>query len=226
MTLSEVDAQRDRMVREQLQARHITDPNVLRAMRDIPRHEFVRPDLAKYAYADHALPIGLDQTISQPYIVAYMLEQLALTGDELVLEIGTGSGYQTALLATLAREVISLERHLPLAEQAAQLLGKLDITNAVVHVGDGSQGLSDMAPFDVIVVSAAAPSIPRALMIQLAEGGRLIIPVGDRKQQYIEKVVRYGNSWHIEQLIPVVFVPLLGKFGFGQQERDSEPKRR
>jgi protein-L-isoaspartate(D-aspartate) O-methyltransferase len=122
--------------------------------------------------------------------------------------------------------VISLERHLPLAEQAAKLLGKLDITNAVVHVGDGSQGLSDMAPFDVIVVSAAAPSIPRALMIQLAEGGRLILPVGDRKQQYLEKVVRCGNSWHIEQLIPVVFVPLLGKFGFGQQERDSEPKRR
>jgi protein-L-isoaspartate(D-aspartate) O-methyltransferase len=214
MVLSDFEAQREQMVRDQLLARHITNPHVLRAMRTVPRHEFVRPDLLKYAYADHALPIGLDQTISQPYIVAYMLEQLALTGSEIVLEIGTGSGYQTALLSLLAREVISLERHVPLAEQAAHLLDKLGYANVVIHAGDGSQGLSDMAPFDAIVVSAAAPSIPQALMAQLADGGRMILPVGDKQQQYLEKVGRGGNRWHIEQLIPVVFVPLLGKYGF------------
>jgi protein-L-isoaspartate(D-aspartate) O-methyltransferase len=218
---SEFDAQRERMVREQLEARHITDLHVIRAMRTVPRHEFIRPDMLKHAYSDHALPIGLEQTISQPYIVAYMLEQLDLTGQETVLEVGTGSGYQTALLSHLAREVISLERHGPLAEQAAQALEKLGCENVTIHVGDGSQGLSDMAPFDAIIVSAAAPSLPTMLMSQLAERGRMILPVGDRHRQYLEKVVRVGNSWHVEQLIPVVFVPLLGKHGFGQHERES-----
>jgi protein-L-isoaspartate(D-aspartate) O-methyltransferase len=219
---SEFDSQRERMVRDQVEARQISDPHVLNAFRSVPRHEFVRADMLTYAYSDNALPIGLEQTISQPYIVAYMLEQLALTGTETVLEVGTGSGYQTALLSLLAREVISIERHQPLAEQAALSLDKFGYDNVVIHVGDGSQGLRDMAPFDAIIVSAAAPSVPSMLMTQLADHGRMILPVGDRHHQYLEKVVRVGNSWHIEQLISVVFVPLLGKQGFGQHEQKSE----
>ena len=219
---SEFDSQRERMVRDQVEARHISDPHVLQAFRSVPRHEFVRADMIAHAYSDNALPIGLEQTISQPYIVAYMLEQLALTGTETVLEVGTGSGYQTALLSLLAGEVISIERQQLLAEQAAALLDKLGYDNIVIHAGDGSQGLRDMAPFDAIIVSAAAPSVPSMLMTQLADYGRMILPVGDRHHQYLEKVTRVGNSWHIEQLIPVMFVPLLGKQGFGQHEQNSE----
>lgn len=220
------EASRNRMVRDQLEARNISDPAVLRAMRTIPRHQFVPTEIQQYAYNDNALPIGLEQTISQPYIVAYMLEQLALTGNEEVLEIGTGSGYLTALLCELAGHVISVERHQQLAERAAQHLDKLNCANVEILVGDGSQGLPDMAPFDVIIVSAAAPSIPRVLMTQLSDYGRMILPVGDQDRQYLEKVVRAGSSWHVEQLMQVVFVPLLGKHGFVEQSQKHKHKRR
>ncbi|MBX3065897.1 MAG: protein-L-isoaspartate(D-aspartate) O-methyltransferase [Anaerolineae bacterium] len=214
------------MVRDQLEARNISDPAVLRAMRTVPRHQFVPTEMQQYAYNDSALPIGLEQTISQPYIVAYMLEQLAFTGSEDVLEIGTGSGYLTALLCELAGHVISVERHQQLAERAGQHLDKLNCSNVEILVGDGSQGLPDMAPFDVIVVSAAAPSIPRVLMTQLSDQGRMILPVGDQDRQYLEKVVRAGSSWHVEQLMQVVFVPLLGKHGFIEQPQKHKHKRR
>ncbi len=208
---------RERMVQEQLEARHITDPHVLRAMREIPRHHFVPHELEHLAYRDSPLPIGQDQTISQPYIVAYMTECLALTGCETVLEIGTGSGYQTAILCQLARHVYSIERHDSLAERAAANIDALGIENVEIHVGDGSQGLPDMAPFDAIVISAAAPALPIALRGQLAEGGRMVLPVGDSQSQYLERVYRCGNTWNIEQLMPVMFVLLIGRYGFSQR---------
>lgn len=212
---------RKRMVREQLETRNITDPRVLMAMREIPRHHFVPDDLCHLAYRDSPLPIGQDQTISQPYIVAYMVQALNLAEYETILEIGTGSGYQTAILCQLAAHVVTIERHKLLAERAAQNLEKLGVNNLELHVGDGSQGVPDMAPFDAIIVSAAAPAIPKMLMSQLDEGGRLVLPVGDRYHQCLERIIRFGNTWQVEQLIPVMFVPLLGRYGFGQRTSDS-----
>lgn len=212
---------RSLMVREQLEARNITDSRVLAAMRDVPRHHFVPTELSHLAYRDSPLPIGQEQTISQPYIVAYMLEALQLNGYETILEVGTGSGYQTALLAQLAHQVISIERVGLLAEYAAQKINNLGIENIEIYEGDGSQGLPDMAPFDAIIVSAAAPSVPQMLMMQLNEGGRLVLPVGDRHHQYLEKIYRIGRTWQVEELIPVMFVPLLGRYGFGQRTADS-----
>ncbi len=207
-------ALRERMVAEQLEGRGITDPRVLTAMRKVPRHEFVPEDLRHMAYRDGPLPIGHGQTISQPYIVALMTQYLMLTGEETVLEVGTGSGYQTAILCELSRQVFSVERNAALAEQAADRLTKLGYKNVEIHVGDGSQGLPDMAPFDAILVSAAAPAIPGPLRSQLGDGGRLVIPVGDRESQVLERVWRTGETWRIEHLAPVLFVPLYGRYGF------------
>jgi protein-L-isoaspartate(D-aspartate) O-methyltransferase len=205
---------RERMVQEQLEARNIFDPRVLTAMRDIPRHYFVPDELRHLAYRDGPLPIGLEQTISQPFIVAYMTQCLQLSGHEMVLEIGTGSGYQTAILCQLANHVVSIERHGALAERAAEKLDALGINNVEIHEGDGSQGVPDMAPFDAILVSAAVPAIPNTLMAQLAENGRMVLPVGDSYNQYLERVSRTGNIWQIEQLIPVMFVLMIGRYGF------------
>jgi protein-L-isoaspartate(D-aspartate) O-methyltransferase len=215
---------RERMIQEQLEARNIFDPRVLTAMRDVPRHHFVPDELRHLAYRDGPLPIGYEQTISQPFIVAYMTQCLQLSGHETVLEIGTGSGYQTAILCQLANHVVSVERHGPLAERAAANLEALGIENVEIHEGDGSQGLPDMAPFDAILVSAAAPAIPHALLAQLAESGRMILPVGDSYNQYLERVYRMGNTWQIEQLIPVMFVLMIGRFGFGPRMADP-PQR-
>jgi protein-L-isoaspartate(D-aspartate) O-methyltransferase len=193
-------------------------------MRDIPRHHFVPDELRHLAYRDGPLPIGYEQTISQPFIVAYMTQCLQLSGHETVLEIGTGSGYQTAILCQLANHVVSVERHGALAERAAASLEALGLENVEIHEGDGSQGLPDMAPFDAILVSAAAPAIPHALLAQLAESGRMVLPVGDSYNQYLERVYRMGNTWQIEQLIPVMFVLMIGRYGFNPRMADS-PQR-
>ncbi len=209
------EALRERMVREQLIARGIRDPRVLEAMRRVPRHEFVPPHLRDHAYEDGPLPIGGGQTISQPYIVAYMTQALALRPDDVVLEIGTGSGYQTAILCELARQVYSLERRPELAERAREVLTRLGYRHVQLHVGDGTQGLPEFAPYDAILVTAAAPAIPAPLREQLAEGGRLVLPTGDRKQQILRRVRRQdGDHWTVEDLIAVVFVPLYGQHGF------------
>lgn len=206
---------RDEMVEKQLRERGIHDQRVLDAMRRVPRHMFVASELQHLAYRDCPLPIGENQTISQPYIVALMTELLHLTGTERVLEVGMGSGYQTAILCELAAQVYTLERVPRLAEHGAAALARLGYENVEVHVGDGSQGLPDMAPFDAILVAAAAPALPGPLRSQLSEhGGRMVLPVGDDKRQYLEVVVRQGNRWEIERTIPVRFVPLVGRYGF------------
>lgn len=205
---------RERMVREQLIARDIVDPRVIDAMRTVPRHRFVADHLQALAYDDGPLPIGQDQTISQPYIVAYMTQALELTMDDVVLEIGTGSGYQTAILCRLARMVFSLERYPALAGHACLVLSDLGCSNVEVHIGDGSQGLPDMAPFNAIIVTAAAPAIPGPLRAQMAGQGRLVLPIGDRRQQALQRIRRRGDAWDVERLIPVMFVPLYGRYGF------------
>jgi len=202
------------MVREQLIARDIRQPRVLEAMRRVPRHRFVPDFLQSKAYEDGPLPIGHHQTISQPYIVALMTQTLDLTPDDTVLEIGTGSGYQTAVLCEMARFVYSLERYPSLGDQARLLLGDLGYHNAEVYVGDGSQGLPDMAPFNAIIVTAAAPAIPGPLRAQMANRGRMVLPVGDPEQQYLQRVWRHDDQWEMEYLIPVMFVPLYGRHGF------------
>jgi protein-L-isoaspartate(D-aspartate) O-methyltransferase len=206
--------EREQMVREQILARAIRDPLVLEAMRAVPRHCFIAPEYHDLAYADGPLPIGLGQTISQPYIVALMSELLELKGVEKVLEVGTGSGYQAAILAHLAKEVHTIERHANLARLAQRTLRDLGLVNVSVHVGDGSCGLIDFAPFDGILVTAAAPRVPQALLDQLADGGRLALPVGKRSGQVLERWVRTGDHFEPEEVLPVAFVPLIGKFGW------------
>lgn len=208
------EALRARMVREQLTARDIYDPQVLDVMRHVPRQFFVPDYLRSRAYEDGPLPIGHNQTISQPYIVALMTQMLQLTADDSVLEIGTGSGYQTAVLCHLARQVYSVERYPALGEQASTRLKALGYHNVEVFMGDGSQGLPDLAPFDAIIVTAAAPAIPGPLRAQMAPNGRMVLPVGDANQQFLQRVRRSGERWDLEYLIPVMFVPLYGQHGF------------
>jgi protein-L-isoaspartate(D-aspartate) O-methyltransferase len=207
-------AEREAMVKNQILGRGVRDGRVLDAMRFVPRHRFVQPEHRSFAYADGPLPIGQGQTISQPYIVALMTELLQLTGDKKVLEIGTGSGYQAAVLACLARQVYSVERHTELAHSAATLLGELGYANVIVHVGDGSLGLLDLSPFDAIIVTAAAPRVPQALLDQLGLRGRLVIPVGTRGAQYLELWERQGEIFNCKTILPVAFVPLVGRFGW------------
>jgi protein-L-isoaspartate(D-aspartate) O-methyltransferase len=184
------------MVESQLRARGVYDARVLDAMARIPRHEFAPERYRSQAYEDHPLPIGEEQTISQPYIVALMLQALAISPNDRVLEIGTGSGYVTALLAELASRVVSIERHASLSDSAAALLSRMGYRNIQIVIGDGSRGYPQSAPYDVIIVSAAAPELPRELVAQLAEGGRMIVPVGleDSQQlQFIEMRDRRPN---------------------------------
>ena len=217
----EYQALRSQMVETQLRERGIDDPHVLDAMRRVPRHEFISPELRHLAYRDTPLPIGDEQTISQPYVVASMTQMLHLTGAEYVLEIGTGSGYQTAILCTLAEQVYTLERQPRLALRAAQTLSRLGYDNVEILVGDGSQGLADMAPFDAIIVAAAAPALPGPLRSQLRErGGRMVLPIGDKKNQYLEIITRQGNRWEMERTEPVKFVPLIGRYGFKETTVD------
>jgi protein-L-isoaspartate(D-aspartate) O-methyltransferase len=207
-------SEREYMVESQIVRRGVRDMRVLEAMRDVPRHVFVAPEYRYLAYTDGPLPIGNGQTISQPYIVALMSELLALRGDEKVLEVGTGSGYQAAILAHLAREVHSIERYANLAQYAAGILQDLRLENVQVHTGDGSKGLPEHAPYAGIIVTAAAPNIPRPLLDQLEDGGRLVIPVGSRGGQVLERWVRHGERYDYESIIPVAFVPLVGEQGW------------
>jgi len=197
------------MVDSQLRARGISDHRVLDAMLRVPRHEFVPESLRAEAYQDHPLPIGDDQTISQPYVVAVMLESLQLKPTDTVLEIGTGSGYVTALLAELSAKVFSIERHPALADKARETLAALGYTNVRVLTGDGTRGLPAVAPFDAILVSAAALEVPRALLSQLREGGRMIIPVGSPDTQQLQFIRMINGQPVISQGDPVRFVPLI-----------------
>jgi len=213
-------AERQRMVEEQLKGRDIRNPRVLSAMLKIPRHRFVPEEYRHLAYADCPLPIGQNQTISQPYIVALMTQMLDLQGSEKVLEIGTGSGYQAAILAVLAREVHTIERHRQLAEQARKVLEELNLRKGHVHVGDGSQGWPASAPYDAIIATAAAPRVPPPLLEQLADGGRLVLPVGTRGGQFLEIWSRRGDRYESELGVPVAFVPLLGEHGWEEESWD------
>jgi protein-L-isoaspartate(D-aspartate) O-methyltransferase len=206
--------QRERMVRSQIEARGIVDERVLDAMLTVPRHRFVPPHLEGSAYRDSPLPIGQGQTISQPYIVALMTEMLQLKGHEKVLEVGTGSGYQAAILGQLANEVVTVERIPALAEEASSLLAQLGYTNIRVEVSDGTQGWEADAPYDAIIITAAAPEVPEPVQEQLADGGRLLVPVGPRWTQTLVRVHRAGDQFRIEQSIGVAFVPLIGKHGW------------
>lgn len=208
-------SRREQMVEQQLVARGIHDQRVLSVMRRVPRHEFLPLELSEYAYRDDPQPIGEHQTISQPYMVALMSQELRLTGSEQVLEIGTGSGYQTAILCELAHYVYTLERYPRLAEHAAEVLSRLGYTNVDLHVGDGSQGLLDMAPFDAILVTAAAPMLPGTLCSQLRNpDGRMIVPVGGPGAQMLQRVTRRGSRLYVENLGGVRFVPLIGRYGY------------
>lgn len=201
------------MVARQLRGSGISNPRVLEAFESIPRHLFVPEESREWAYEDHPLPIGFQQTISQPYIVAYMTQILDLAGTERVLEVGTGSGYLAAILSALALEVHTIELIPALAERAETTLTSLGITNVIVHIGDGSQGWIESAPYDAIIVSAAAPRVPKSLLNQLADHGRMILPVGGGGYQELELWRRDGESFSHETLLSVAFVPLRGKEG-------------
>lgn len=214
-------ALRHNMVAEQLAGRGITDSRVLDAMRHIPRHIFVPEEHQPLAYDDTPLPIGEHQTISQPFMVALMSQLLALDGHERVLEIGTGCGYQTAILGYLAKFVYSIERISTLAHHAETHLQTLNIHNVMIMIGDGSYGLPDKSPYEGIIVTAVAPQIPRPLVSQLSRtGGRLIIPVGVGDKQELVMIQRQGDEYTQTKITPVRFVPLIGKFGF-QPPEDS-----
>lgn len=206
--------QRKTMVADQIVARGIHDPLLLDALMEVPRHRFVPAEYVNMAYTDGPLPIGHGQTISQPYIVALMTELLHLAGEESVLEIGTGSGYQAAVLARLARRVYTVERHPELAERAERILQELGITNVQVHIADGSLGMLKYAPFEAIIVTAAAPGVPKPLFDQLAPRGRLVIPVGASGVQDLQCWQRKENDFECESVLPVAFVPLRGEHGW------------
>lgn len=202
-------ASRQAMLR-QLRARGINDQRVLDAMARIPREDFVPDEQRSAAYDDRALPIASDQTISQPYMVALMTQELSLVGIESVLEIGTGSGYQTAVLALLTRQVVTLERISELTESARARLDSLELTNVEFHVADGSVGWPDEAPYDAILVTAGSPRVPPALLDQLAAGGRLVIPVGPGPVVTLQRIVRRGDGFDVTDVCDCSFVPLIG----------------
>lgn len=206
---------------ETLRAKGIRDLAVLKAVSEVPRHVFVPASMLHRAYEDSALPIGGGQTISQPWVQARSLEAAELKGDEKVLEVGTGSGYQTALLAQLASVVFSVERMEPLAREARAALEQAGVRNVSVMVGDGTLGWRPYAPYDAIVVAAASPTVPGPLLEQLAPGGRLVIPLGDRETQVLTLVRREGDDYRQCAIGDVRFVPLLGQFGFQTPENGS-----
>lgn len=209
-------AARMRMVERQLRAKGIEDERVLAAMAEVPREEFVPEEMRERAYEDSALPIGEEQTISQPWIVAEICQALELRGPELVLEVGTGSGYSTAVLATLASHVVSIERHEALSRNAAAALASQGIRNVELIVGDGSVGVPERGPFDAIAVHATAPSWPSALQAQLAEDGRLVVPLDSGDADVLTLYRRYGERFEAEPITLCRFVPLVGEEGFGE----------
>jgi protein-L-isoaspartate(D-aspartate) O-methyltransferase len=205
---------RESMVKNQIEARGITDPNVLDAMRNVPRHLFVSDALMDQAYADHPLPIGEQQTISQPYIVAHMTQALALGPDDRVLEIGTGSGYQAAILAQIVFRVYTIETIRSLHMKARKLFDMLNYSNIVTRYGDGTNGWKDESPFDAIMVTAGAPEIPAPLVSQLSMGGRMVLPVGGRMTQDMVRLFRDEDGMHQTMLGGCRFVKLVGDYGW------------
>ncbi|MDD5747757.1 MAG: protein-L-isoaspartate(D-aspartate) O-methyltransferase [Actinomycetota bacterium] len=212
---------RSRMVKEQIKSRGIRDKRVLEAMLEIPRHRFVLPEFIDRAYDDTPLPILEGQTISQPYMVAWMTELLDLHGDEKVLEIGTGSGYQAAILSKLARSVYTIERIEALSNLARRVLEELVIQNVEVVTGDGSAGLPEHAPYDGIIVTAGAPEVPPCLVEQLSEGARLVIPVGPSTIQMLTVVEKQKGKPIVSEEGSCVFVPLVGKYGWKERRQAS-----
>jgi len=206
--------QRALMVDRHVAARGVSDPKVLQAMREVPRHLFVSPVVATKAYGPGALPIGANQTISQPAIVGHMIELLELQGNEKVLEVGTGTGYQAAVLSRLVGKVFSVERIHELGVRAMDLIRDLKIHNVSVKVFDGSYGWSDQAPFDRIIIAAAAPEVPQPLVQQLARTGIMVLPIGSGKNQRLARVRRVGTGVQIEDCGEAEFVPLVGRFGW------------
>lgn len=215
--MTDYERQRQRMVERQIRKRGVRSGRVLAAMERIPRHRFVPEDSCDHAYEDSPLSIGKGQTISQPFMVAVMTECAAPESDDRVLEVGTGSGYQTAILAELVREVYSLERIPELAERAEGLLTRLGYENVSIRVGDGSEGWREKAPFDAIIVTAGAPEIPEPLVEQLEEGGRLVIPIGSAHHQTLCTVKKERNRIRKEEGTGCVFVPLIGTFGWEEK---------
>jgi protein-L-isoaspartate(D-aspartate) O-methyltransferase len=216
MSTNDLAEQRHAMVELQLRGRDIVDERVLRAMDAVPRELFVEEPERRRAYDDAALPIGEGQTISQPYMVARICEALQLRGDEKVLDVGTGSGYQAAVLAELAREVHTIERIHDLADRARERLAAAGYRNVHVHVGDGTLGVPELAPFDAIAVAAAAPEFPQSLYEQLKPLGRLVVPVGGGRGQRLEVAVRSPEGPAVIHSVPCRFVPLIGAEGFGE----------
>jgi protein-L-isoaspartate(D-aspartate) O-methyltransferase len=205
------------MVETQIARRGVTAEPVLAAMREVPRHLFVPAHLQREAYNDHPVGIGEGQTISQPYMVGIMTAALEVHPEDRVLEIGTGSGYQAAILARLAAHVLSMERHAPLAERAREVLAALGVTNVTIRVGDGTEGAADKAPFDRILVTAGAPAVPDALKSQLAEGGRLVIPIGPSGFQHLVTIDRTADRYLTHEGEACVFVPLIGRYGWPER---------
>jgi protein-L-isoaspartate(D-aspartate) O-methyltransferase len=208
------EPERNAMVEYQIRARGVSDPRVLSAMREVPRHRFVPPEISRVAYDDRPLPIGEGQTISQPFIVAVMTELLEPGPEDRILEIGTGSGYQAAILSLLSGEVVSMERLAGVAARATRMFEALGVHNVKVITGDGTLGYPPHAPYNGIIITAATPDVPEALVAQLAEGGRLVAPVGDRSCQTLVRLTKRDGKVRREESIGVVFVPLIGEQGF------------
>ena len=215
---SHFEEERSRMVEMQLLPRGITDESVLKAMGKVPRHRFVPADLTESAYEDRPLPIGEGQTISQPYMVALMTQCLELKGDESVLEIGSGSGYQAAILAELARQVYTIERIEELCNRSSEILNTLGYVNVNLKVGDGSEGWPKFAPYDGIMVTAGSPEIPEVLAEQVNEGGRFVIPVGGYYSQELAVVHKIHGNLERKDVCGCVFVPLIGKYGWDREK--------
>lgn len=217
ISMKDFSLDRERMVRDQIKRRGIKNPAVLAVMQKVPRHLFVAMEYQSEAYADHPLPIGCGQTISQPYIVALMTELLQPDKQDHVLEIGTGSGYQAAVLSYLVAMVHSIDRHADLVKQAGAVISHLGLHNIQLHVGDGSRGLPEHAPYDGILITAAAPTVPKPVLSQLKLGGRLVLPVGERWHQVLERWTKLADDKFEKDLdIPVSFVPLLGEHGWSE----------
>ena len=212
------ETQRLEMVARQIEERGLREPRLLQAMRRVPRHEFVPPGYQEHAYEDRPLPIGQGQTISQPYIVALMTSLLHLKGTENILEIGTGSGYQAAILSLLGRQVTTIERDALLAERAKTALHDLGYLNVTIHTGDGSSGWPESGPYEGILVTAAAPSVPQPLLQQLSPEGRLVIPVGGRNGQELQVWWPVPGGFDYDEVAPVAFVPLRGAWGWNEAD--------